>query len=76
MYGKNINGVLYIVFVETGGYKPMQFTDAPDAPNGYTAAFFWREDDEGFVQTWEFVPESDEEELTAEEAIDVLLGNT
>lgn len=67
MYGKIINGVLYVSFEEQEGYKPMVTTEAPTAPDGYKASFYWKEDTESFVQTWEIVLDVDDEEATAED---------
>lgn len=73
MYGKTINGVLYVVQEPREGYKPFAYTTAPDAPDGYHAAYFWRETEDRFMQTWEIVKDS-EDELTDDEALAIILG--
>ena len=75
MYGKTIDGVLYVVTEPTEGYKPFVYTDAPEAPSGYHAAYYWRETADSFVQTWEIV--EDYEDITdgdKAEAYDILMG--
>lgn len=76
MYGKTINGVLYVSFEEMGGYKPMIKTVAPDAPEGFYASFFWNEETESFVQTWEIVADPEPEPSIEDkaEAYDILMG--
>ena len=48
------------------GYKPVQFTDPPDAPAGYYYEPTWTENEDEIVQGWELVetPITDEEALT------------
>ena len=72
MYGKNGNGVLYVRFEPTEGYKPMMQSEAPEAPAGCHPGFYWRETENAWVQIWEIVPDSDE--LTEEEAFAILFG--
>ena len=55
------------------GYKPVRYTDAPDVETGFVAVPGWREDEDEIVQTWEIV-EAPEPELSADEALDILLG--
>ena len=55
------------------GYKPVRYTDAPEVETGYEAVPGWREDEDKIVQTWEVV-ETPEPELSADEALDILLG--
>lgn len=71
-YAKWIDGLLDVVEAEKDGYKPMQFTETPEAPSGYEAAFFWKENTDAWVQTWEIVPAS--EEVDDSEALEILLG--
>lgn len=75
MYGKTINGVLYVVDELKDGYKPFVYATAPDAPSGYHAAYIWRETEDSFMQTWEIVADS-EDELTDDEALAIILGGT
>lgn len=76
MYGKTIDGVLYVVTEPTEGYKPFVYTEAPEAPEGCHAAFYWRETADSFVQTWEIVEDYDEPETVEDkaEAYDILMG--
>ena len=66
MFAKWDNGLMLVSETAQDGYKPMQTTEAPEAPSGYEALFFWKETDDAWVQTWEIVPET-EDDLTAEE---------
>lgn len=79
MYGKNINGILYVRFEPTEGYKPMNQTEPPTVTEGYYLGFFWKETNDAFVQTWELleIPTvSDDDELTDEQVGVVLTGGT
>lgn len=71
-YAKWIDGLLDVVEEPKDGYKPMQFTEAPEAPSGYEAAFFWKETNSAWVQTWEIV--QDDDELDDADALSILLG--
>lgn len=73
MYGKTINGVLYVVDEPRDGYKPFAYADEPDAPEGYHTAYFWNETEDSFEQTWEIVKDG-EDELTDYEALAIILG--
>lgn len=44
------------------GYKPVEFTTSPEAPEGYYYDPNWKEQDEAIVQVWHL------EELPPEEA--------
>ena len=79
MYGKTINGILYVRFEPTEGYKPMNYTDAPAVTEGHYLGFFWKETDDAYVQTWELLEiqtMSDSDELTDEQVGIVLVGGT
>ena len=52
------------------GYKPVQYADPPEPPEGYDYEFAWEEDDDEIVQTYELV----EHELTNDEILAILLG--
>lgn len=71
-YAKWIDGLLDVVEEPKDDYKPMVQTEPPEAPSGYVAAFFWKETDSAWEQTWEIV--LDDDELTDEEALSILLG--
>ena len=53
------------------GYKPVRYTDPPEAEPGYIAVPGWTETDEAIVQTWTMEPEGD---VSDAEALDILLG--
>lgn len=72
MYLKWDDGLMLVSDDEKEGYKPAVYTDAPTAPIGYTAGFYWRETEDAFVQTWEVAPEDDTVDDT--EALSILLG--
>lgn len=52
------------------GYKPVQYAEPPEPPEGYDYEFAWEEDDDEIVQTYELV----EHEPTPDEALDFLFG--
>lgn len=54
------------------GWKPVEFTDAPEAPGGYTYESGWEETAESIVQTWTLVPLPDE--VDDAEAFDIIFG--
>lgn len=54
------------------GYKPVEFTDAPEAPEGYAYESGWEEQDESIVQTWTLVPLPDD--IDEAEAFDIIFG--
>lgn len=58
---------------EAEGYKAVTYTPMPDAPSGYYYAETWTESEDAIVQGWELV-EAPEPELSADEALDILLG--
>lgn len=58
---------------EAEGYKAVRYTDAPEVEIGSVAVPGWREEEDEIVQTWEIV-EAPEPELSADEALDILLG--
>lgn len=46
--------------LEELGYKPVQYTDPPEAEPGFIAVPGWEETDEAIVQTWTVEVEPDE----------------
>lgn len=52
------------------GYKPVQYAEPPEPPEGYDYEFAWTETDTEIVQTYELV----EHELTNDEILAILLG--
>lgn len=72
MYFKWDSGLMLVSETPQEGYKPVEYTEAPEAPSGYIAAFYWKEEIDKFVQTWEIVPEDDDIDDT--EALAIMLG--
>lgn len=72
MYMRFADGLLWTATEPTEGYKPVTMTEPPEAPEGYHAAFYWKEENEAFVQTWEIVPTVDD--VDDSEALNILLG--
>lgn len=56
------------------GYKPVEFTDAPEAPEGYTYDSAWEETADSIVQTWTLVPLPDD--IDDAEAYNIIFGGT
>lgn len=54
------------------GWKPVVFTDAPEAPEGYACECGWEEQTESIVQTWTLVPLPDD--IDDAEAFDIIFG--
>ena len=54
------------------GYKPVTFTEAPEAPEGYYYESGWEETAEAIVQTWTLVQEPDD--IDEVEAFDIIFG--
>lgn len=52
------------------GYKPVQYAEPPEPPEGYDYEFAWEEDDDEIVQTYTLV----EHDLTNDEILAILLG--
>lgn len=73
MYGKIINGVLYVVSGQKDGWKPFAYTEEPEAQEGYHTAYIWVETEDSFNQQWETI-EDHEEDIDDSEALNILLG--
>ena len=58
---------------DAAGYKPVEYTDAPEAPEGFYYESGWEEQETAIVQTWTMV-ELPPEEMSAEEALEIILG--
>lgn len=59
------------------GYLPVTYTEMPaDAPNGKHYEEKWEQNNTSIVQVWELAddPEMPEDELTAEEALSIIMG--
>ena len=54
------------------GYKPVRFTDAPEAPSGYVYEPGWEEQDEAIVQVWTLAPLPDD--IDDAEAFAIIFG--
>lgn len=54
------------------GYKPVTFTDAPEAPEGYYYESGWEETAEAIVQTWTLTPLPDD--IDGAEAYNIIFG--
>ena len=76
-YGTMINGQLIRHKAYRDGDKPIIYTDIPT--RDFVCTYAWQERDDGISQVWtvtdepiEPIPEDDE--LTAEEALDIITG--
>ena len=57
------------------GYLPVTFTDQPDdAPEGYYYEPGWAEEGGSIVRTWTLVEDPNADEISAEEALEILTG--
>lgn len=54
------------------GWKPVQLTDAPEAPSGCCYESGWEEQADAIVQTWTLVPMPDD--IDDAEAFDIIFG--
>lgn len=54
------------------GYKPMTFTDSPEAPEGFYYEPGWEEQTEAIVQTWTLTPLPDD--IGEAEAYSIIFG--
>lgn len=58
--------------VLAAGYKPVTFTDAPEAPEGYSYESGWEEQSEAIVQVWTLTPLPDD--IDEAEAYAIIFG--
>jgi hypothetical protein len=56
------------------GYKPVTYTDQPEPQGVGWYVETWTESDDAIVQGWEWHEATDEDEISPEEALDMLLG--
>ena len=56
------------------GYKPVTFTDMPDAPEGWNYVLGWSELSDKIVQTWTLEELPPERDIDPEEALKILMG--
>lgn len=54
------------------GWKPVEFTDAPEAPEGFYYESGWEETTESIVQTWTLAPLPDD--IDDADAFDIIFG--
>ncbi len=54
------------------GYKPVTFTDTPEAPDGYYCESGWEEQTEAIVQVWTLVELPDD--IDEAEAFGIIFG--
>lgn len=54
------------------GWKPVTFTDEPEAPSGYYCESGWEEQADAIVQTWILTPLPDD--IDEAEAYDIIFG--
>ena len=59
---------------EAEGYKPVQYADQPEPQGMGRFVETWTETDEAVVQGWEWREATDEDEISPEEALDMLMG--
>lgn len=89
MYGKLVNGALRgaprpiktdegDVFTNdpaiylANGYKPIILTDCPGDGNHYIGG--WTETETEIIEVWTEVPQSDDDLISAEEALEIITG--
>lgn len=56
------------------GYKPVTYTDQPAPPGSGWFVETWSETDDAIVQGWEWHETTDEDEISPEEAMEILMG--
>ncbi len=54
------------------GYKPVRFTEPPEAPDGYHYEGGWEETEDEIIQTWHLVEDPDE--VDEYEAYSIIFG--
>lgn len=54
------------------GWKPVQYTDPPEAPEGYYYESGWEEQTDAIMQTWTLVPMPDD--IDDAEAYNIIFG--
>lgn len=54
------------------GWKPVTFTDEPEAPEGFYYESGWEEQTDAIVQTWTLTPLPDD--IDEAEAYDIIFG--
>lgn len=55
------------------GYKPVEYVEPPQEPEGYGVAMSWMETDSAIVQAWTLV-EMPVEDPTSDELLEIILG--
>lgn len=54
------------------GYKPIIMTDCPTDGKNYAAS--WAETDTEITQVWTEIPQSDDDPISADEALNIITG--
>lgn len=54
------------------GYKPIIMTDSPSEGKNYAAS--WTETDTEITQVWTEIPQSDDDPISADEALNIITG--
>lgn len=60
--------------LEDEGYKPVSLTDQPEPPGVGWWVETWTETEDAIVQGWTWHEATDEDEISPEEALQILLG--
>ena len=60
--------------LEAEGYKPVQYIGQPEPQGAGWWIETWEETAEAIVQGWVWHEETDEDEISSEEALDILMG--
>ena len=58
------------------GYLPVEYTDAPEAPEGHYYVSGWEQTDSAIVQTWTLSEEVITDEISDSEALSIITGGT
>lgn len=72
--GSNYIGNPSASVYEANGYKPVRCTDQPEPQGSGYFMETWTDTGEAIVQGWEWRKATDEDELSDEEALELLLG--
>ena len=56
------------------GYQPVEYTDEPEAPEGYYYESGWEQVEDAIVQTWTLTPLPDD--IDEAEAFEIIFGGT
>lgn len=59
---------------EADGYKQVEYTNQPESPSTGWWVETWTETEDAIVQGWTWYEATDEDEISSEEALQILLG--